>query len=410
MAITSKRYYVVNDNYNQDLGNYFAVNYASKVRYTQISDGLDTSLIIFKEDHLPEEPGYDTQPPAIGYPSMYVGDYIHPSVDGTNKYVIMVSSTIDLDRHPKFYVVDSASELLNTLHRIFPSVSITGTTNDVVRAHLSELYGPGNGVLTYNNTFYPGVAFPPYPSNTIFAGMRLAIDPYFPDCWDRSSNEFFDISYAVHSYFASPIGLPSVDTANGAFTNLNTNPIINMDYFNTADPITTSLHTMGIEFWIKDAHDTGGISIPAFIRGWSSGTISCGVTILDGTIYAYSGGVETKISMDNMIDTFGWYHVYVSYEQYGAGTGMKAYVNGNDATLGGGGIPVVGNAVVGTHNETSSIGCYTGDGTTIDGSKPRFSADHQITMIRYYNGDTLSLTSQVPNLYLASFDRFRNNY
>lgn len=404
----SVRYYVVNDNYNQDLGGYFGTNYASKVRYKQMSGNSDTSIIIFKEDHLPEEPGFEIYPPAIAYPNSYVGDTLHPSVDGTNKYVITTSSTIDMDRHPKFYVVDDSSELLTTLHKLFPSVSITGNTNQVFRNLLAELHGVGNGYLTYNNTLYPGMPFPWYQADEAYAGIRLAIDPYFPDCWDGSTNAFYEISYAVHTQFSSPAGLPSIDTTNGAFTNLNSNPIINSDHFNSADPITTTGHTMGIEFWIKDANDTAGIYIPAFIRGWSSGTISCGVTILDGTIHAYSNGVETKISHTNAIDTYGWYHVYVSYETDGAGIAIKAYVNGGDVTTGSG--KVSGNAVVGTHNETSSIGCYTNNGTAIDSSKPRFNPSHQIAMVRYYNNDDLSTGNHVPNLYLASFDRFRDNY
>lgn len=408
MAGTSKRYYVVNDNYNQDLGGYFGTSYPSKIRYKQMSGNSDTSIIIFKEDHLPEEPGYEIQPPGISYPNLYVGDTLHPSVDGTNKYVITMSSTIDFDRHPKFYVVDSPSELLTTLHKLFPAVSTSGNTNDVLRNLLAELHGLGNGYLTYNNTLYPGIPFPFYQVDAVYAGIRLVVDPYFPDCWDRTNNSFYDISYAVHTEFSSPNGLPSIDNPTGAFTNLSTNPIINPTHFTTADPITSTGHTMGIEFWVKDTYDTDGEYIPAFIRGWSSGTISCGVTILDGTIHVYSNGSLLKVSQTNAIDASGWYHVYVSYEVYGSGIGIKVYVNGSDATLNG--VTVVGNAVVGTHNETTSIGCYTTDGTSVDNSKPKFGPTHQIAMIRYYNGDAISIGSEVSNLYLASFDRFRSNY
>ena len=404
MAGTIPKYYVVNDNYNSDLNYYYNIDYPSYPIYKQGGNSVDTNMIIFKANNLPIADVFP-DPPGLTYPVGYIGDTIHPSVDGTGKYVITMTSTIDMDRHPKFYVADDASDLLDKLRRILQYVPLTGTTTESYLSLLNELQGPANGYLTYNNILHTGFPFVSGQSDSLYPNPNLVLDPFFIDCWDRTTNAFYDISYHNRSsIFASPGGVPGFETTRrGVFTGLDSRPIIGIDHFNTIAPITSTGDTIGIEFWMINGNNTSGQSIPAFIRGWSSGTISCGVTINDGTIYAYSNGVEVQVSTPNILNNL-WNHIFVSYEQSGGGIGIRCWVNGGDVTLGG--IPIVGNVVVGTHQETTSIGCYTNNGTAIDATKPTFGPDHQIGVIRCYNNDTISTTNQVPYLYQATYDRF----
>jgi hypothetical protein len=405
MAGTSKRYYVVNDNYNQDLDLYYGSGFPSYVIYKQRGNGGDTAMIFFSEKNLPIADVFP-DPPGFAYPVGYVGDTVHPSVDGSNKYIVTMTSTIDVDRHPKFYVADTENDLRDMLIRLFPAVPLTGTTYDSYLNLLNELHGPGNGYLTYHNILHPGFPFPSSYSDSTYLNPSLVIDPYFRDCWDRSSNAFYDISYHNgSSTFISPAGVPNVNfSTTGAFTGLNTKPLIGIDYFNTVAPITSTGSTMGIEFWVKNADNTAGVSIPAFIRGWSSGQIACGVTINNGTVYAYSNGSQVQVSISNILNAGIWNHIFVSYEQVGAGVGIRCWVNGADFTLGGS--PITGNAIVGTHQETATIGCYTANGTSIDGSMPTFGSTHEIAMVRFYGNDTLSLNSEIEYLYQATYERF----
>jgi hypothetical protein len=405
MAYTKPIYYVVNDNYNSDLNYYYDASYPDRIIYKQGSNSIDTSMIIFKGNNLPIN-DYFPDPPGVAYPVGYVGDTIHPSVDGTGKYVITMTSTIDMDRHPKFYVADNPGALNVALRRILQGVSLTGlSATQANNALLTELHGTSNGYLTYNNQLHTGFPFVSGQSDLLFPEPNLVLDPFFTDCWDRTTNAFYDISYHNGtSFFTSPGGVPGFETTRrGAFAGLDSKPIIGIDHFNTVAPITSTGDTIGIEFWMINGDNTSGQSIPAFIRGWSSGTISCGVTINDGTIYAYSNGVENQISIPNILNNL-WNHIFVSYEQSGGGIGIRCWVNGNDVTLGG--IPIPGNVVVGTHQETTSIGCYTNNGTAVDATKPTFGPDHQIGIIRCYDNDTVSVTNQVPYLYQATYDRF----
>ena len=405
---TTKIYYVVNDNYSSELNTDFDTNWPSQIIYKQRGSNLDTNMIILKENNLPM-PDVFPDAPAIAYPVGYVGDTIHPSVDGWHstrpKFIVTMTSTIDADRHPKFYVADSEADLKIMLERLFPNIPTDDYDQIVIRNLLNELHGPGNGYLTYNNFLHPGTPFPLTQSDSIYTNPKLVLDPFFLDCWDGTTNEFYDISYTKNrnDFFSSPIGLTPVSSV-GAFKSLDTYPIIKADYFNGIAPISGSGDPTGIEFWIKGADNTSGLAIPAFIRGWSSGTISCGVTINNGTVYAYLDGVETQVSITGILVAGVYNHIFVSYEQYSGGIAVKCYVNGADATLGG--VPISGKPVVGTHQEASSIGCYTNNGTAIDSSKPTFGTTHEIAMIRYYDNDTLSLTGQIPYLYQASCDRF----
>jgi hypothetical protein len=411
--MATKIYYVVNDNYSSELNTDFDTNWPSQIIYKQRGSNLDTNMIILKENNLPI-PDVFPDAPSIAYPAGYVGDTIHPSVDGWDSrdpyFIVTMASTIDVDRHPKFYVARSEEQLFLMLSKLFPNISTANYTQIVIREFLNELYGPGNGYLTYNNFLHPGTTFPLTQSDSIHVNPKLVLDPFFLDCWDGTTNAFFEISYTKNrnDFFSSPVGVPPISSI-GAFNSLDTNPIIKPDYFNGVGggsgiaPITGSGDPTGIEFWIKGADNTSGVAIPAFIRGWSSG-VSCGVTINNGTVYAYLDGVETQVSIPGILNAGIYNHIFVSYEQYSGGIGVKCYVNGVDFTLGG--IPISGIPVVGTHQEASSIGCYTHNGTGIDVTKPRFGPTHEIAMIRYYDNDTLSLTGQIPYLYQASCDRF----
>ena len=405
MAYTSKKYYVVNDNYGSELNNYYDSYYSSFPIYKQRGSTSNNNMIIFKENNLPIN-DFFPDPPSLAYPVGYANDTVHPSVDGSNKYVITMTSDIDNDHHPKFYVADDPEDLLDKLHKILPTVVLTGGTYNSYLNLLNELHGPANGYLTYNNLLHPGFPFPPGADDNRYLNPSLVLDPYFRDCWDRSTNAFYDISYHNQSSsFTSPSGLPTVDfNTTGAFRNLDARPLIGLDYFNTVAPITTTGSTMGIEFWVLNGDNTNGASVPAFIRGWSSGSISCGVTINDGTIYAYSNGAEVQVSVPNILNAGIWNHVYVSYEQYSGGIGLKCYINGADFTNTG--IPIIGNAIVGTHQETASIGCYTADGTTIDGTKTTLTNKQQLALIRFYNNDTLSLNANISDLYQSTYERF----
>jgi hypothetical protein len=412
MAATTKIYYVVNDNYTSELNTDFDLNWPSQIIYKQRGSNLDTNMIIFKENDLPI-PDVFPDAPSIAYPIGYVGDTIHPSVDGwdsrTLKFIVTMASTIDVDRHPKFYVATSEEELFLMLSKLFPNISTANNdTQIVIREFLNELYGPGNGYLTYNNFLHPGTTFPLTQSDSIHVNPKLVLDPFFLDCWGGTTNgfvnEFYDISYTKNrnDFFSSPTGMPPISNV-GAFNSLDTNPIIKPDYFNGISPISGTGDTIGIEFWIKGADNTLGVAIPAFIRGWSN-LVSCGVTINNGTVYAYLDGVETQVSMLNILNAGVYNHIFVSYEQYLGSFAVKCYINGENFTLGG--VPISGKAVAGLHQEASSIGCYTYDGTHMDVTKPRFQPTHEIAMIRYYDNDTLSLTGQIPYLYKASRDRF----
>ena len=123
MAYTSKKYYVVNDNYGSELNNYYDSYYSSFPIYKQRGSTSNNNMIIFKENNLPIDDVFPDAP-GLAYPVGYVNDTVHPSVDGSNKYVITMTSDIDNDHHPKFYVADDPEDLLDKLHKICESFNI----------------------------------------------------------------------------------------------------------------------------------------------------------------------------------------------------------------------------------------------------------------------------------------------